>query len=399
MGTDAASAIAAQATASKPTPTDGTRAHVVTVLIGNETIGGWVDYEIQSSMVQPANGFTLTRPFDLDAWQLCETDMRIRVAIDGVIKLDGFIDDRTRNAKAGTIAIAGRDRAGRLVQESIPSVSGYDGLQLTDAIKKLSAPWFTTISLSDARNRDVARGKGHRAAAGNEPAFFKVKGKLDEDHAGQMDPGETRWNVIQQLCSSVGVLCWSSADGRELVVGAPNYNQQLQFLLRHSLTRGSTVQDFVLKESVGDGYAMIECNCAGVGTDSDFGDNVTSFFGVAKDGGNADGTGGDFIFPKRLVVTTHGQLSNAEAQKEAERQMTRRKFNRRQLTVGATEHGQVVAGTTRTLFTPNTMARVVDDELGLDEAWLIYSCRYRAARQGGETTELLLVPRGTAFVS
>lgn len=396
---DAASAIAAQATTSKPTPTDGTRAHIVTVLIGNQTIGGWVDYDIQSSMVQPANGFSLTRPFDLDAWNLCALDSRIRVAIDNVVKLDGFIDDRVRAAKAGTITISGRDRAGRLVQESIPNTQGYDGLQLTQAIQKLATPWFTSVTLSDARNRDVARGKGHRAAAGNEPAFFKVKGKLDEDHAGRMDPGETRWNVIEQLCSSIGVLCWSSADGRELVVGAPNYNQQLQFLFRNSLSFGSTVKDLTLKESVGDGFAMIECNCAGVGTADDYGDNVTSFFGTAKDGPNNDGTGADFQFPKRLVVTTHGQLSNAEAQAAAAKEMTRRKFSRRQITCSAPLHGQIIAGTAITLFTPNTMARVFDEDLALDEPWLIYACRFRAARPEGESTELMLVPRNTEFIS
>lgn len=380
-------------------PADGTRAHRVTVTIGNEEIDGWIDYEIMNSMVEPADGFQLSRPFDKDAWKLCKPDSRVRVSVDGTPVLDGFIDDRTRSAKANTIAISGRDRSGRLVQESIPTVTGFDGLLLTDAAKKLASPWFTTITLSDARNRSLRRGKGHRAAAGSEPAFFKVTGKLDEEHAGRVDPGEMRWNVLEQLCSSIGVLCWSSADGRELVIGEPNYSQEVQYLLRHSLTNGSTVKDLVLRESVRDMYATIEVHGGGVGTDDDFGDNVASFIGTAKEGPNGDGTGKSLQFPKRLVMTQTALQSNAEATRAAQREMKRRSFQARQATATVPLHGQLVAGTQLTLYAPNTLARIIDDEIELDETWLIYALRLRASRREGETTEIMLVPSGTEFVA
>jgi hypothetical protein len=164
--------------------------------------------------------------------------------------------------------IAGRAKSGRLVQESIPSVAGWDGLLLDEAVRRLAAPWYTATTFSNARNRSVARGKGHKAAAGSEPAFFKVRGKLDEEYAGRIDPGETRWNVIEQLCSSIGVLCWSSADGRELVIGQPNYAQEIQFLFRHSRA-GSTVTNMTLRESVRDSYALIEVHGSGAGLGPD----------------------------------------------------------------------------------------------------------------------------------
>lgn len=394
-----ASVLAGSATSRRPVPPDGTRAHRVSMVIAGQVIDGVKEYEILSSMVEPADGFRLAFPFSKDAWDLCKLDEHVQVAIDGTLVLDGYIDDRARAARAGTLEVSGRDKAGRLVQESIPNVTGWDGLQLTEAVKRLAAPWFTTVSLSDARNRSVRRGKGHRAAAGGEPASFAVKGKLDEDHAGRIDPGETRWNVIEQLCSSVGVLCWSSADGRELVIGEPNYQQETQYLLRHSLSQGSTVKDLRLRESVADGFALIEMHGMGHGDDDDFGSNVTAYLGTAKDGPNADGTGGDFLRPKRLAMAQRAFESNAEAQAAAEREMKRRRFSRRQLTADAPLHGQIVAGTLITLFAPNTLARVIDDELEMDETWLIYACRYRGQREGGETTELLLVPKGTEFVA
>jgi prophage tail gpP-like protein len=381
-----------------PAPIDGTRVHRVSVTIGGLQIDGWIDYEVLSTMIEPADGFTLTRPFSLDAWNLCRLDEAVKVAIDGTVILDGFIDDRARDAREGTMEIAGRDKSGRLVQESIPNVGGWDGLLLDEAVRRLSAPWYTGITFNNARNRSVARGKGHKAAAGSEPAFFKVKGRLDEEHAGRIDPGETRWNVIEQLCSSIGVLCWSSADGRELVIGQPNYSQEIQFLFRHSRD-GSTVENLKLRESVRDAYALIEMHGAGAGDDADFGDNVTSFLGTAKDGPKPDGTGNHFLRPKRLAMLQRAQASNAEAQRAAAREMKRRSFHLRQLTVDAARHGQIVAGKTTTLFATDTLARVVDDDLQMDEAWLIYACSFKGSRAGGETTHLMLVPRGTEFVS
>jgi len=394
--TDLVSAIGA---ASPRPPQDGTRAHRITVSIGGQQIDGWSDYEIASSMVEPSDGFRLTGAFDKQAWKLCKLDSSIKVAIDGTTILDGFIDDRAKRSADGTMEIAGRDKAGRLVQESIPTVAGFDGLLMVDAIKKLAAPWFTNVTLSDARNRSIRRGKGHRAPASGEPAVFTVKGKLDEEHAGRVDPGETRWNVIEQLVSSVGVLCWSSADGRELVVGKPNYSQAIQYLFRHSRELGSTVKDLQYEESIGDGFALVEVHGAGAGDESNYGDDVCDFIGTAKDGPNPDGTGRDFQFPKRLAVRHHALQDNAEAARDAAREMTRRNFKRRHMTVSVALHGQVVAGTLMTLFAPNTLARCIDDDLDLDETWLIYACSYKGNRGGGETTEIMLVPRGTEFVA
>lgn len=374
-------------------PRDGTNAHRVTVVIGGKQIDGWLDYEIACSMIEPVDGFQLSRPFDRAAWRLLELDAEVQIAIDGVVMIRGFIDDIAKSAKAGTLEIAGRDRAGRLVQESIPAVTGFDGLDLVNAVKKAAAPWFTSITLSDARNRTVRRGAGNRAAAGAEPAFFKVKGRLDEEHTGEMDPGQTRWALIEQLCSSVGVLCWSSADGRELVIGEPNYNQAPQYLFCHGAHR-STVKDMRYRRSCREMYAQIE-----VISSMRDGDEVGTYRGTHNDGPNADGTGETFKLPKRLVVSQASLQSHAEAGRAAVREAKRRAFNLRQLSVAAPFHGQVVAGTIATLFSPNTIARVIDEDIDLDELWLAHACTFRGRRTEGETADLMLVPRETEFVA
>jgi prophage tail gpP-like protein len=238
--------------------------------------------------------------------------------------------------------------------------------------------------------------------AGSEPAIFAVKGKLDEDHAGRLDPGEMRWNVVEQLCSSVQLGCWGTGDGRELIVGQPNYKQEIQFLLVHRRVGRSTVKDLELSESVRDRYAMIESFGTGAGGDDDYGAGVISHKGNAFDGPNADGTGRDFQFPKRLCKSQNALQSNAEAGRDAAREMIRRNFNRQKFTAELPLHGQQYRSTMTTLFACDTLARVIWEEpdgILYDNVGLIYEAKFRCSAKEGETTSLSLVPRGTVFVA
>ena len=70
---------------------------------------------------------TLTRPFSLDAWGLCKLDEAIRVAIDGTVILDGFIDDRARDARAGTMEISGVTNPGAWCRSPSPASSPETG--------------------------------------------------------------------------------------------------------------------------------------------------------------------------------------------------------------------------------------------------------------------------------
>src|SRR5262249_2375468 len=143
---------------------------------GNQRISGWTRYAINSSMLTPVDHFEIERPFDPDIYQLCAPDTAIKVKIDNVTVLVGFTDSRRKSTAKdhNTMQIAGRDRAGHMVQESAPFIA-YDGLDLLALAKKVADPWFTNVVLSDARNRQVRLGKGHKAVAATEPLILKVK--------------------------------------------------------------------------------------------------------------------------------------------------------------------------------------------------------------------------------
>lgn len=373
--------------------------HVVTVICDQQQIGDWTSYEIESSMIEPADAFSMRRPFSPEAWRILRRDARIRVLIDDAPILDGFIDTRTKRAKDGTLEIGGRDRSGRLVQESAPRIN-YEGLELTDAIRRLAEPWFSKVTISDARNRKLRMGKARgRVPADNEPITVKRTTKGN----GRVQPGTMRWSIIEELCSQAGYICWSSTDGTELFVGQPNNGQRPTFLVKKSKGAGapSDCLDLIQVEDNGDRYSLIAVVGTGGATEIDFGVAVSSRRAYVTDNEDnvTDGTGRDFQYPKRLMMPEKHFDSLEEASRAAEREQWRRDFKR--ITYSATMpfHGQWIGSSRATLFAPNTVAAVVDEDHSpvLEDEAMIYACTYSRS-SAGETTIVEMVPTGTAIV-
>lgn len=368
--------------------------HVVRVVVDGKEVGGWESYEISQSMRTPADAFTLSRPFDRAAWDLLRPDRPIKVLIDEVTVLTGFIDDSEKSDNgADSITISGRDKVGRLVQESAPGVS-YRGLTERDLIARVASPWFTKVTNSNARNRKVVRGRGRQAVVGDEPI------KLDTRGGTSIEPGQARWAVIEELLRQSGHLCWSSGDGRELIVGLPNYNQAIQWSIFHpsdTSTRGleGNALAFGIKRSTGDRYSKIVVVGSGAGTDANYGAAVSSRYGEAKDNPlTPDGHGTTFSAPKRLVLVEDVQ-SRAEATSLAKREMARRALDSLRVNATLPLHGQVLSGARRALFALDTMARVEDEVTGLAGAYLVDSLQFTGSRQNGQRTKLSAIPKGT----
>lgn len=388
------------------------REHEVSISVNGREIGGWLEYSIETSLIEPADSFSLSRPFSFDAWQLCRRDAYVRVLIDGQPRASGFVDTRRKSAAAGTMEITGRDRVGRLVQESAPR-SAYGGTTTLAVLEALAAPWFQKVTLSNARNRKVLLGKGSRVPADGE-AVALIKGRRSTGKAkdpiaalfakpskgNRIDPGQARMAVITQVASQMGLAVWASADGKELFVGKPNQTQAATFLFRHAARGQSTVVDLDYVESNADRYSMITAVGAGSSGSNDFGETACTKSGTVWDNpeNKIDGTGRDFLYPKRLVLSESALRDRAEAERNALRDQQRRDFARTSAIATCWYHGQVVSGSTRTLFALDTMARVIDDEIRMDEDFLIYAASFTASRQSGETTTLHMVPRGTELV-
>lgn len=374
--------------------------HRVSITIGGKQIDGWTSYEISASMREAVDHFSLARPFDPATYRLLGTDVEVAIKIDDVFVIVGYIDKVHKTSARGesTITIEGRDKVGRLVQESAPTIA-YDGIDFVAVATQLAAPWFGKVSLSGARDRIVRLGKrGRHAAAGNEALVVKVKKKT-----WQHEPGQSRFKIINDLASEAGYMVWSSCDGKELIIGVPNQTQGAQYLITNPGNDSDlfpTAMTLAFEDSITDSFSLIMALGSGRGDAANYGASTVSRRDIVRDGTAIDGTGHDFIRPKRLIMADRTLLNPEEAHQHALREMNRRDFNKHKVTATMPGHGQITGGTSPTLFAPNTIARVVDDEqdLPIDAAYIVYECRYRGSRDAGETTDLSLVPRGTVFV-
>lgn len=387
------------------------REHSVTISVNGREIGGWLEYQIDTSLIEPADSFQLSRPFSRDAWDLCRRDAYVHIMIDGQPRASGFVDIRRKSSAAGTMEITGRDRIGRMVQESAPR-SAYGGTSMMAVLEALAVDkhLFQRVTLTNTKNRKVQLGKGNKAPADGEAIALLRGSQPKKQHdaltamfaktsPNRIDPGQSRFQVLTTIASRAGLAVWATADGKEIFVGKPNQTQPATFLFRHSLRGQSTVKDLEYEENNADRFSMI--TALGSGTETELGfPSASSHSGTVWDNpkNKVDGTGKDFLYPKRLVLPEQAMRNHAEAERLARLEQQRRDFARTTARVECWYHGQVVAGSTRTLFATDTMARVIDEEIDLDQDFLIYAASFRASRANGETTELQLVPRGTEVV-
>ncbi|MDQ3295069.1 MAG: hypothetical protein M3619_00605 [Myxococcota bacterium] len=366
--------------------------HKLSIIVSGVEIEGWEVYEVNVSMTAVPGTFTMRLPFNREAWDACREDRPCQILVDGTPIVTGFIDDSDCSEDGDWIDITGRCRMARLL-ESAPAIS-FAGLGIKELAAKVVTPWFSSVTLSNARNRTIVRGRGKKARTASEPV------KINTKVGTQIEPGQTRWAVLERLLEQAGYLAWSSGDGRELVIGKPNYDQGIQFRFFRpapgsARATQSTVVGMHVRRSTGDRYSRVIVVGSGSGTDVNYGAKVAARYGEAKNNKDTtEGEGRDFIVPKRLIVV-RSVKSTDDATELAQAEMARRDAQGNTLTVRASGHGQVIAGSFTTLFGTDLLATVQDEVTGLNGIYAIVACRYSSGRGDGEETVMDLVRRGT----
>lgn len=370
------------------------RQHRLTAIVDGKEVWGFTSYAIDHGILEPADAFTLSIPADEDVWNALRADRPVKLLIDGVPRITGYIDAPACQWKDGTISVRGRSKIGRLVQESAPSVN-YTGKTLLGLVADLASPWFSKVVLSNARNRKVMRGKGKKAAS-TDTVY------VDSRVGRRIEPGQMRWAVIEELCRQAGYICWESGDGKELIIGQLDYLQEVQFRFFHAKPgsrRSSNVLDGSVRPSTADRYSKIQVFGAGAGDVANYGLPTAARAGQAKNNPlTTHGDGKDFSAPKRLVLVDRDVKDRKTAEILAKRQMARRDMSKEPITIVAPLHGQRVQGREFTLFACDTLAHVEDEVTGTEGVYTIVACSDHGD-ENGETSTLELLPKGTEIAA
>ena len=183
-----------------PTPVNNAQINEVTLLVAGEVHGQWMEYDLASDLMTPADDFvvSLGRPHGNvpDSVQP-GADVQVRIGEDTV--MTGKIDDVDISTEKGqqTLNIRGRDAAAVLLDCSCPIFDAQE-MDLKQIIEKIVKPMGIVKISIDAEQTNKKQ---------------KV----------QIEPGMRAWDALQRYCEDNGLWPWMEPDGT-LVVGGPDYS-------------------------------------------------------------------------------------------------------------------------------------------------------------------------------
>lgn len=401
----------------------------------------WVSYSFASSFLTPADAWSVTiadgdlADVEKDALLI---GARIRLYIGDFPLMEGCIDrvEIDADRSKGTIySLHGRDRLGAVVDSvADPRVQFKTGVTLAEFLKTLLAPYGWSgdehFTMDAATNRDAKTG-GLRGAPMSKGSKKKGPKVLKDFSLHQLKPHnhEGLFRFISRTAERFGFFVRVSADGEQIIVASPDFNQPPRYQLRRNkdgdtnVLAGSVVFDATDQPSIiiADGFSgggefghgKIKSYC------------VNPYFGVDEEGYILDPISKIlsaypeaepvvFVtqpfhrkankFPPRPVFL-HDEESKTQDQLNFFLRRTMSELIRKSLVCHyvVEGHGQFVDG----VFTPwdvDTVVDVQDDIAGVNERMYVLGRTFDASRASGVTTKLELVRlnsimTGEGFVS
>ena len=381
------------------------RQHDIRIEVEGKRLRPPISYSIDVDLLQPADAITITMPLDLQTWDACPLDAEYCVFIDDTPVVTGFVDQKLDNGDSFTVQ--GRDRTGRLVDESVPGAGlTIRNKLLSDVILELARPWYTAVSFSNAGDRRLRRGRGRKAWSSREPALTAAQWRA---MGIRIDAGTSRQEALERILEPLQLLSWGAADGRTLVVARPHFRQAPQYAF-HAHPERSNVTRLTVSASTQGRYRTIEVSGSGRPNGAKVppvppGQKRHKYVNRNKIGVATDDS--DFRHPKRLFVVSE-MRSVEEAQALADRTMRQGLAQARVATVSVPGHGQYVENSPHpTLYAVDTVAHVekwIEAAPGDDTPSVLFRANMYVTRvtyrgdRSDESTELSLSPLDVELV-
>jgi prophage tail gpP-like protein len=217
----------------------------------------------------------------------------------------------------------------------------------------------------------------------------------------KVQPGQSRWAVLEEFLREARLLAWSTADGTALFIGLPTYDQGASFDFfeasgeEKTQDRAKTNCRISIIENVEEMYSLYLACGAAKGSGSNYGPNVTKKIGRARNNPRRkDGLGVSFKRPKTLLITDDGIRSQRDAQERAEREQLQREAGHFEVEIDTVGHGQIYDGNGPMIYAVDTICKVTDQDTGFEGACLITALEF-SGDDKGTRTQVRAVPKGT----
>lgn len=394
----------------------------------------WTSYSFASNFLTPADGWSCTvgdGHLDEKQKRALRLGARVRLYVAEAPLAEGYIDeiqvDATRSSGV-QYTIQGRDRLGAAVDAiADPRLEFKDGVTLAEFLREVFAPfgWVADDHFTiDARaNRDAKAGgvrgtpmtKGGKKKGPKPLASFVLHRLKPHNHEGL-------FRFAQRVTERFGLWIWPSADGEQLIIGAPDFEQAPRYQLRRrndgtpGAVSGTNILSGRVQFSSADQPSIIIADGSSGG--GEFGRGqikcycVNPYFGFDDQGFTDDQVAALLRkYPEAqpvLFVTQpftrraprmpprpmflHDEESKTQAQLNFFVRRTMSELLRRSLTCHYTVegHGQEVEGG----FAPwdvDTVVDVQDEVGGIAERMYVLGRTFEKSRAGGTFTHLELI--------
>ncbi len=386
----------------------------------------WESYEIASDFLTPSDAFHFTvgdEDLPADQRDALKVGAGVRLFLNGNPVLAGFIDSVHVSAdKHGgqKWTVTGRDLLSIAVDSTAdPLLQFKEGCTIADVLKKLFEPLWKAdddFDIDNDANRSAmtsVRGKklskGGKKKGPRELKSIKLHMLKPHNHEG-------KFTFAARVAQRQGLWIWASADGEQLIVGKPDFDQEPVCQLRRTFSGTTNVLSMDVTFSGQNQPSVLIAD--GFSGGAEFGKGrmkawaLNPYFGVDKDG---------FILPKvqevvskfpeaKQVILTTQPFTKRIAEMpirpmflhddEAHTPEELENFVRREMSLLMREslkvhvvvegHGQ----STTDGFIPwavDTTVKVTDEVSGLDETMYVLSRHFTKDRHGGTHTSMELI--------
>lgn len=383
----------------------------------------WISYRYNEHFLTPSDAFSFTigdeHVDDVTAAALVP-GASVTLVLNGNVQSTGYIDtvEKRANRSGGTEwTIGGRDKLGQAVDSGIDPRTQFKPTQtLADFLKTVYGPfgWSTDSAfvIENGANRGVLTGQKRGT-----PTSKKGK-ELKKFAIHQLRPyaREGAHEFASRVCQRKGLWIWPTADGTQLVVGTPDFEQSPMYTLQRRIGGTNNILDGSVRFDVSNQPNVIVAD--GFGGGGEFGHSrLRAYLANPAVALGGDQTAASAAYqalfakfksahaltakhsfytvntPTLRVMYLHDDESKTQEELDnfVYREMALRM--RQGLTVHYTVegHGQYALDGSFTPWAVDTVVDVQDDIGGVHEPMWVLSRTFNKSRHSGTTTELELI--------